>query len=195
MSKVTPTTTPTTPTTPTTELTPVAPMIDTLSQLYIDAGYADSDRASWSVGLRNELACKDAHFASATLPQGNGVIIELTEIDGTVRRYTALQLLGYINKDSEDYKASLKNKLNLSGGINANFGRMSEDNKKESFSWQFISDFGFKMPVKLPRKHLQAEYVGYNFKKDCNSLFLYLSNSDSPFRLLPAKNGKSVDFL
>lgn len=166
-----------------------------ISSLYIAYGYADADRASWSKGLTGELACKDAHFGSAELPFENQIVLKLVEKDGTIRKFTALQLLGYINKDAEDYKANLKNKLNLDGGINANFGRSSEADKKESFSWQFITEFHFKMPTKLPRKPLNALYVGTEFKRDCNSLYLYLSDLDSPFRMLPAKDGKSVDFV
>lgn len=166
-----------------------------VSGLYIAFGYADADRSTWSKGLTGELACKDAHFTNAVLPFGNEIILQLTEVDGTIRKFTALQLLGYIPKDAEDYKANLKNKSNLSGGINANFGRASEENKKESFSWQFITEFNFKMPTKLPRKPLNAVYTGSEFKKDCNSLYLYLSDLDSPWRMLPAKDGKSVDFV
>lgn len=166
-----------------------------VSDLYISFGYADPDRSTWSKGLTGELSCKDAHFSRATLPFGNQEVLTLVEKDGTVRHFTALQLLGYIPKDAEDYKASLKNKLNLAGGINANFGRANEETKKEAFSWQFITQFGFKMPTKLPRKPLNAVYFGSEFKKDCNSLYLYLSDLDSPWRMLPAKDGKSVDFV
>lgn len=166
-----------------------------VSDLYIHTGYADSDSSTWSKGLNGELACKDNHFSRAILPFGNQEVLALVEMDGTVRHFTTLQLLGYIPKDAEDYKATLKNKSNLTGGINANFGRASEENKKESFSWQFITEFNFKMPTKLPRKPLNAAYTGTEFKKDCNSLYLYLSDLDSPWRMLPAKDGKSVDFV
>lgn len=166
-----------------------------VSDLYIHTGYTDADRTTWSKGLTGELSCKDSHFSHAILPFGNQEVLTLVEMDGTVRHFTALQLLGYIPKDAEDYKATLKNKANVSGGINANFGRASEENKKESFSWQFITEFGFKMPTKIPRKPLNAIYTGTEFKKDCNSLYLYLSDLDSPWRMLPAKDGKSVDFV